>query len=183
MRACWLLVLMPFAVALLGAESHAEKDSFMRLYYFPPRDTGGGTLPLRSVELLDSLQTLPRKVELWPSEAASAGAGGPNSGPGRDWILVPVEGVASPLKRARALAAAGRLKDAAKAYTEAARKREDDAHAFVMGATCALRRGETEDAVNLMERAKTKEDRFRDWLEWTKEIHTLTTRMEQQEVD
>jgi len=183
MRTHWLLVLVPVAVVLLGAESKGPNPKFMELYYFPPHDGGIGTLLPRSVELLDSLHTLPRRVDLWQAGETFAGPRRAKSDGKRGWILVPVDGVASPLDRARALAAAGRLDKAAAAYAEAASVRDDGGHAAVMGATCELRHGDTESAVELMERADTTGKSTREWHEWTKEIHTLISHIEKGEMD
>lgn len=183
MRTHWLPVLMLVALVSFGAESGGRDDEFMELYYFPPQDGGTGALMPRSVELLDSLHTLPRRVDVWPKEKSSSGEKDPASGRTSDWIVVPVDGVASPLERAGALAAAGRVEEAAAAYAEAAEDGGAGAHAAVMGGICELRRGDTEGAARLMSRAASRREEIQDWHNWTTKMHELTSDIEKLEAD
>lgn len=182
MKRKFLLIVFLAALGIARAESGGEEGA-PPSYYLPPRDPRAGDLLPQSVELLQSLHTLPEHVDLWPrSESPSAKA---ENSPQhrRHTVLVPVDNVASPLERGRALVGAGRLDEAARAYARAATDGDDAAHAAVMGAVCELRTGDTGGAADLLERAASRRGDAKDWQSWAENIHTLTSAIEQLEVE
>ena len=179
----WGILALLLAATAAGADSGGGGEQRMDAFYFPPADPRAGELLPKSVKLLDSLQALPRRVDLWPAEDSSPDPASWPRWQQRDWIFVPVGDVAKPLQRARALAAAGRLKAAARTYALAAAEGDNAAHAAVMGAICEIRQGKTGDAVDLLRRAVSQRGGPKDWQAWVKDMDAIMSRIEKMEVE
>ena len=182
MKRFWLAILLLGALGIARADSGGDEDG-AGPFYLPPRDPRAGDLLPESVELLQSLHTLPEQVDLWPRGEERSKDTESLAHPRREVVLVPVQDVASSMERAEALVGAGRFEDAACAYARAGRDGEAAAHAAVMGAVCELRRGDTEGAVDCLGRAASRRDDTQDWQSWAENIHALTSAIEHMEVE